>query len=296
MESFRNMVKNGLMWKRINEKIPLDSDRPIEMLSERNIRILKDKIGCLTEEESCFMNRTLSQPWYLTYFSSDEVFYNCIRSADGTACLKSYDKRKQEKHGLAVSTSASPADIEQFANTDFIFFCLEIGNTLKKGHTRSPGRSVIIRTSLDQDLCAMSMHGDIFDGLRAGKRIQIPKEDLVILNRHLSGFEKEPLNDDNGFARTVFYGINAIKEGTVLQVILDLRHLRESVRSEILTRRGSRDLNDVVTSMSRTQVMVPEECILSNYQLFKNPSGFSQYSSTEASSQQILSETVLNPS
>jgi hypothetical protein len=266
----KKMISKGLMWKCIDKEIPFDKDRPIEMLSKRNMRILKDKVGYLTEEERNFMNSILGQPWHLTYFSSKENFYGRILSDKGTVRLKSFDRRLQDDSMSAVGTSAAYADVEQFANTNFVFFCLELGTSLKKKQTRSPGRSLVIRTILDQEPMkyAMSMHGDIFDGLRAGRRMMIPDEDLLALNNHLSRFESDPLNDDNGFARTVFYGIKYIKEGTVLQIILDIRRLRESVRSEVLARRGSRDLNDIVTSLSRTQVMVPEECVLDNYKVF----------------------------
>ena len=267
MDAHKKMTSKGLMWKRMG---PLDEEKPIEMLSKRNMRILKDLVYPLTREEQSFMDDVFDQPWYLTYFSSDKNIAEHIRNYDGTLRLKSFDRRRRDDPMSAVGTSAADADVEEFANTDFIFFCLELGTSLKKKQTRSSGRSAVIRTPLDQEPMkhAMSTHGDIFDGLRAGRRMRIPDEDLVILNNHLSGFERDPMNDDNGFARTVFYGIESIKEGTVLQVILDIRQLREELRSEVLARRGSHDLNDIVTSMSRTQVMIPEECILSEYKIF----------------------------
>ena len=264
------MVKKGSVWKLIDEKIHIDEEKPIEMLSERNMRILKNKVGYLTEEEQGFMNSVFDQPWYLTYFSSHENFVDHIRKEDGTAILKSFDRCILDDPTSAVGTSAASVDVEQFASTNFIFFCLELGTSLKKKADPLPGRSLVIRTPLDQEpmRLAMSMHGDVSDGLRAGRRMRIPDADLFALNDHLYGVEKNPINDDNGFARTVFYGIDSIKDGTVLQVILDIRQLREELRNEVLTRRGSHYLNDIVTSMSRTQVMVPEECVLSDYNLF----------------------------
>ena len=264
-EVYRQMVQEGMMWKLIGQSQPLDDDRPIEMLSMRNLGTLRRKVGALTEEERMFKSNLYQQPWFLTQFCHSE---SSIRREDGTVCLISYDRRRlidPEAH-----TNAASVDIEQFANTNFVFLYLEIGKTLKKKANRSGG-AIIVRTSLDQEAMgfAMSMHGDIFDGLRANQRLRIPEHDRRSLNTHLSRFEDDPLNDYNGFARTVFYAPKAIKEGTVLQIILDLRQVPLTIRDEVLTRQGSDELNNVVSSMSRTQVMVPEACVLSDFEIHR---------------------------
>lgn len=266
----KKMVDKGIMWQRIGQSIPFDLEKPIEMLSRRNIRILKEKIGCLTKEENMFLKNIFLQPWFLTYFVSTENAFNYIQNVDGTVHLKSFDKRKLDNPGSFVQTNAASVDIEQFAGTNFVYLYLEIGSTLKKTQTRSGG-SIIIRTIFNQRPIkhAMSMHGDIFDGLQVGHRMKIPEDDRMSLNDHLSKFEKDPLNDNNGFARTVFYTPDAIKEGTALQIILDARHLSKDVRNEVLTRQDSCDLNDIVSSMSRTQIMIPDECVLSNYNVYR---------------------------
>ena len=58
----RRMVETGQMWRRISSVVPLDRDRPIMMLSQRNLRILKKKVGPLSELEQTFVKKLSGQP------------------------------------------------------------------------------------------------------------------------------------------------------------------------------------------------------------------------------------------
>ena len=179
----------------------------------------------------------------------------------------------RDARGAAVYTNASLEDVRELAGTDFVYFCLEIGKMLKKTRTRSPqpDGSFIIRTKLQQPAMryAMSTFADIFDNLQAGRQLKISEDERVSLNQRLAAFARDPLNDYNGFARTVFYTPAEIQEGSTLQMILNARCLPETTRDTILKREGSQKLNDVVRSLSCVQVMVPSECVLRNFELYK---------------------------
>lgn len=269
----REMVQQGLYWQHIARRIPLNPRSPIASLALRNIAILGGKIMQLTPEENLFYQRVMQQPWFLTHFTSASTYHNQLARNSGHVVLKSYTQRQRESPHLPVRTNAAPADLKELGGGDFVYLCVELGQQLKKTQTRSPGNgsgTVVIRTPLDQPATrhAMSLHGDIFDGLRVAPRLPLPSDVRAEFNRHLSRFEREPVNSENGFARTIFYTPRMIKEGTTLQAILDLRQLPPALRTPILQRQGSADLNEVISSLARTQVMVAKQFVTHDYRAF----------------------------
>lgn len=108
--------------------------RQLCSLSAKNLSNLKTELRPLSEEEEGFLSRGKSMKYCATHFTNNNLMETDTKGQKEPKVPKLYSRDRLESGGKIRfnKDNTTPADIEEFANTDHVFFALEPGDEPKK--------------------------------------------------------------------------------------------------------------------------------------------------------------------
>ncbi|WP_369790718.1 hypothetical protein [Rouxiella sp. WC2420] len=245
--AYDHMVSNGDAWKELNGR----GKEAISLLSKSNINKLQSSIPNPLERE--FIANFKQQPFYLSHFSSKDV-----RNKQGSAEFLSRKQLQKKKVSFNTKNTAQ-LDLDSFATDDFVFFALEVGDNNQKTSSRFGDINYRIPLDAVKDDIKQYGHLEAADLAQNDQRPGTKVPDWVSYDDKDKFFQGDVI--DHEIIDLVFYGKDMI-EGLAYRIVQDLREFSSATRDKALKMKDSKEVNGLMNSLYRPQVLFPHSLIL----------------------------------
>ncbi|BET96676.1 hypothetical protein [Xenorhabdus taiwanensis] len=242
--AINRMMANGSRWR-------LFWPRNLHNDMQNNIKNLQHKIQIqpLSNEEQQFANAFMRNDFFVVHASDVNLINNPERN------LLIYSRYRLQEKGIEFPTHhSSTQDILGLGNDDYVFFSLEVGNTLQKPFSLFGANFYRIpykRENMAFRHSSMTLIDQINLNAPDGKMIE---KISIRAREHLKcrAFLRENVH---------FCGIDNCLEGLLYSIILETRDLsRLSMKNDaslILSARTDNEMNSVINGLFRPEIRVP---------------------------------------
>ncbi|PHM73489.1 hypothetical protein [Xenorhabdus kozodoii] len=253
--AINRMMNNGSRWRL------LGFTRNLHISMQNNIDELRCKILPLSNEEQQFADAFMGKNFFIVHATNANLTNNPAKNLlIYSSCRLKVNKIEFPEH------NSSYQDRFGLGNDDYVFFSLEVGNTLQKPYSifglnffRIPYK----RENMALRHSVMTLIDQI--------KLEPPKSRMI---KNISESARKHLETRN-FTRekTHFCGIDNCLEGLLYSIVLEIRDLgnyswMKNDANLILSARTDDEINQVINGLFRPEVRVPK--------MVGIPSGFYQ--------------------
>ncbi|MDX7991877.1 hypothetical protein [Xenorhabdus littoralis] len=245
------MMEKGSIWKLFFTRRNLHVDM------QNNIDRLKHEINLkpLSNDEQKFADVFMGKDFFIVHASKADLRSNDDQRLFIYSRCRLEEKSKEEKKIEFPEYHSSPQDIERLGNDHYVFFSLEVGNTLQKKVSRFGYH--FYRIPYKKENIALKHSAMVLlDQLD-------PKPEQTRMLNTISSLAHKFLSD-RYFERyqICFFGIDNCLQGLLYSIILETRRWKEKSGLDkdvdvILSSRTDDEINKVINGFFRPEVRVP---------------------------------------
>ncbi|QCR35051.1 RHS repeat domain-containing protein [Nissabacter sp. SGAir0207] len=241
-KAYDHMVSEGEAWHELPKE---DGIAAIRNLSQQNLSLLKAQP--LTRPEANFIQYFQKQPVTLTHFTNSDFREN------GNLRLRS--RINLQKRGVKFSQSNTvQLDLDSFATDSFVFFSVSLGEKSTKTRSRFGNISYSVPLDKIKKKSRDYAHIELTDLAQNDQRPTTKRPEWLERSDNDTFFHSSVEN--NKITDLIFFG-DDMMEGMAYRIVSDLRCFSEKTRDRVLAMRDTKDVDSVMNSLYRPQILFP---------------------------------------
>ncbi|MBI6548303.1 hypothetical protein [Xenorhabdus lircayensis] len=214
----------------------------------KNIGKLVEEVGQLSNEEKQFADVFMKKDFFIVHASDAHLTDNAERN------LVIYSRVCLQEKGIEFpSHHSSVLDIGRLGNDDYVFFSLEVGNTLQKPWSLF-GKDFYRIAYKKENMALRHSSMVLVDQLQPG-----PPNSRMIKNISKRAHDCLKLRVFMEYS-ICFSGIDDCLRGLLYSIILEIRNLTRSLEGDakvLLSARSDDEINRIINGLFRPEVRVP---------------------------------------